>query len=108
MVNDTVVNHVAGSESTLSPDEKEYGAAVIDIGINQGENGVVGDVDFESVLEVAGWITPVPGGVGPMTVAFLLSNTLQAAQRQRRSYEQNMSSGMPLPSEGLPVSASMS
>jgi methylenetetrahydrofolate dehydrogenase (NADP+)/methenyltetrahydrofolate cyclohydrolase len=71
------------------------GAAVIDIGINQVENGIVGDVDFDSVVDVAGWITPVPGGVGPMTVAYLLSNTLQAAERQRRAYEAAMAGPMP-------------
>jgi methylenetetrahydrofolate dehydrogenase (NADP+) / methenyltetrahydrofolate cyclohydrolase len=58
------------------------GAAVIDVGINRTENGLVGDVDFEAAKEIAGAITPVPGGVGPMTIAMLLSNTLQAA-RQR-------------------------
>nr|HMS00550.1 bifunctional methylenetetrahydrofolate dehydrogenase/methenyltetrahydrofolate cyclohydrolase [Anaerolineales bacterium] len=73
------------------------GAAVIDIGINQvdvtlpdGSRGtkVVGDVDFETVKEVAGWITPVPGGVGPMTVAMLLRNTVVATERQRKRYEE--------------------
>lgn len=57
------------------------GAVVIDVGINRSESGMVGDVDFESVSEVAGAITPVPGGVGPMTVAMLLSNTIDAARR---------------------------
>jgi len=56
------------------------GATVIDVGINRQENGtLVGDVDFETASERAAWITPVPGGVGPMTVAVLLKNTLQAA-----------------------------
>lgn len=56
------------------------GAIVIDVGINRGEDGkLCGDVDFESAAQVAGAITPVPGGVGPMTIAFLLSNTLKAA-----------------------------
>jgi methylenetetrahydrofolate dehydrogenase (NADP+)/methenyltetrahydrofolate cyclohydrolase len=58
------------------------GAVVIDVGINRVDGRLVGDVDFESVREVAGWITPVPGGVGPMTIAMLLQNTLQAAQIQ--------------------------
>jgi 5,10-methylene-tetrahydrofolate dehydrogenase/methenyl tetrahydrofolate cyclohydrolase len=64
------------------------GAAVIDVGINKKEDPnaprgyrLVGDVDFDSVKEVAGWITPVPGGVGPMTIAVLLENTLKAARR---------------------------
>jgi methylenetetrahydrofolate dehydrogenase (NADP+)/methenyltetrahydrofolate cyclohydrolase len=59
------------------------GAIVIDVGINRTEDGkLCGDVDFESAREVAGWITPVPGGVGPMTIATLLRNTLRAAQWQ--------------------------
>ncbi len=64
------------------------GAAVIDVGINRLEDAsrprgyrLVGDVDFDAVREKAGWITPVPGGVGPMTIAMLLRNTLKAAQR---------------------------
>jgi len=59
------------------------GAIVIDVGINRtGEGKLCGDVDFDSAKEVAGWITPVPGGVGPMTIAMLLRNTLRAAQWQ--------------------------
>jgi methylenetetrahydrofolate dehydrogenase (NADP+)/methenyltetrahydrofolate cyclohydrolase len=54
------------------------GAVVVDVGINRTENGLVGDVDFDSVAEVAGWITPVPGGVGPMTVAMLMNNVARA------------------------------
>jgi methylenetetrahydrofolate dehydrogenase (NADP+)/methenyltetrahydrofolate cyclohydrolase len=58
------------------------GAVVLDVGITRGaDNKLVGDVDFESVSQVASWITPVPGGVGPMTIAMLLRNTLQAAER---------------------------
>ena len=58
------------------------GAIVIDVGINRGANGkIVGDVDFEAARFRAGWITPVPGGVGPMTVATLLQNTLYAAEQ---------------------------
>ena len=59
------------------------GAIVVDVGINRLPDGkLTGDVDFESAREVAGWITPVPGGVGPMTIATLLANTLRAAQWQ--------------------------
>jgi methylenetetrahydrofolate dehydrogenase (NADP+)/methenyltetrahydrofolate cyclohydrolase len=58
------------------------GATVIDVGINRTDDGLVGDVEFESAAEVAGLITPVPGGVGPMTIAMLLGNTLQAARAQ--------------------------
>jgi methylenetetrahydrofolate dehydrogenase (NADP+)/methenyltetrahydrofolate cyclohydrolase len=58
------------------------GAIVIDVGINRGADGkLCGDVDFDSVIEVAGAVTPVPGGVGPMTIAMLLVNTLEAAER---------------------------
>lgn len=58
------------------------GAAVIDVGINRTEQGLRGDVAFDEAAEVAGWITPVPGGVGPMTIAYLLQNTLDAARRR--------------------------
>ena len=58
------------------------GACVIDVGINRTEAGLVGDVDFASAVEVAGAITPVPGGVGPMTIACLLRNTLVSACRR--------------------------
>jgi methylenetetrahydrofolate dehydrogenase (NADP+)/methenyltetrahydrofolate cyclohydrolase len=58
------------------------GATVIDVGTNKGEDGkLVGDVDFDQVSKVAGAITPVPGGVGPMTVAMLMANTVTAAER---------------------------
>lgn len=59
------------------------GAAVIDVGVNRVEDGLAGDVDFDTVREVAGSITPVPGGVGPMTRAMLLANTLVAAKARR-------------------------
>jgi methylenetetrahydrofolate dehydrogenase (NADP+)/methenyltetrahydrofolate cyclohydrolase len=55
-------------------------STVIDVGIHRDEKGLVGDVEFEAAKERAGWITPVPGGVGPMTVATLLQNTLLAAE----------------------------
>jgi methylenetetrahydrofolate dehydrogenase (NADP+)/methenyltetrahydrofolate cyclohydrolase len=59
------------------------GAIVLDVGINRlPDGGLCGDVDFDSVRAVAGWITPVPGGVGPMTIATLLANTLRAANWQ--------------------------
>ena len=58
------------------------GATVIDVGINRTDAGLVGDVEFSSASEVAGKITPVPGGVGPMTIAMLLGNTLAAAKAQ--------------------------
>jgi methylenetetrahydrofolate dehydrogenase (NADP+)/methenyltetrahydrofolate cyclohydrolase len=58
------------------------GAAVIDVGINRTDEGLVGDVAADEATGVAGWLTPVPGGVGPMTIAFLLANTLEAAARR--------------------------
>jgi methylenetetrahydrofolate dehydrogenase (NADP+)/methenyltetrahydrofolate cyclohydrolase len=58
------------------------GAAVMDVGVNRTEAGLVGDVAGAEAAETAGWLTPVPGGVGPMTIAFLLANTLQAARRR--------------------------
>ena len=58
------------------------GAIVIDVGINRLADGkLVGDVDFDRVKDRAGWLTPVPGGVGPMTIAMLLQNTLESAKR---------------------------
>ena len=71
-----------GRRNTITADRVKPGAAVIDVGMNQNEAGkLCGDVDFDAVREVAGWITPVPGGVGPMTRAMLLVNTVEAAER---------------------------
>lgn len=82
-----VVVVAVGIPNFLKPDMIKPGAAVIDIGINQitddnGNTKIVGDVDTDAVLEVAGWITPVPGGVGPVTVALLMRNAITAHQRQ--------------------------
>jgi methylenetetrahydrofolate dehydrogenase (NADP+)/methenyltetrahydrofolate cyclohydrolase len=71
-----------GSPHLVTAEMVREGAVVIDVGTNRGDDGLVGDVDFDSVKEVAGAITPVPGGVGPMTRAMLLSNTVVAARRQ--------------------------
>ncbi len=68
-----------GSPRMVTADMVKPGATVIDVGTNRTDDGLVGDVDFESVSEVAGAITPVPGGVGPMTIAMLLANTVAAA-----------------------------
>jgi methylenetetrahydrofolate dehydrogenase (NADP+) / methenyltetrahydrofolate cyclohydrolase len=70
-----------GSPRLVTADMVREGATVIDVGTNRSDDGLVGDVDFESVREKAGAITPVPGGVGPMTRAMLLVNTLRAARR---------------------------
>jgi methylenetetrahydrofolate dehydrogenase (NADP+)/methenyltetrahydrofolate cyclohydrolase len=81
-----VVVAAVGRRGTLSADMVKPGAIVIDVGINRGDDGkLCGDVDFQSVRDVAGWITPVPGGVGPMTIAMLLMNTLQAAQHAAKA-----------------------
>jgi methylenetetrahydrofolate dehydrogenase (NADP+) / methenyltetrahydrofolate cyclohydrolase len=69
-----------GSPGLVEGDWVKPGATVIDVGINRTDDGLVGDVDFDAAREVAGAITPVPGGVGPMTIAMLLSNTLAAAR----------------------------
>jgi methylenetetrahydrofolate dehydrogenase (NADP+)/methenyltetrahydrofolate cyclohydrolase len=73
----------AGIPGLVGGDAIKPGATVIDVGIHRGENGLHGDVDFDAVAEVAGAITPVPGGVGPMTIAMLLANTLTAARVQQ-------------------------
>ena len=70
----------AGVPHLITGDMVKQGAIVIDVGINRLPDGkLVGDVDFDTAVERASWITPVPGGVGPMTVATLLENTLEAA-----------------------------
>ena len=69
-----------GVPRLIGADGVKPGAVVIDVGMNRGEDGLCGDVDFEAVSEVASAITPVPGGVGPMTIAMLLVNTLAAAR----------------------------
>ncbi len=71
-----------GKRNVLTADMVKPGAVVIDVGMNRNDEGkLCGDVDFDGVQEVAGWITPVPGGVGPMTRAMLLVNTIEAAER---------------------------
>jgi methylenetetrahydrofolate dehydrogenase (NADP+)/methenyltetrahydrofolate cyclohydrolase len=77
-----VIVAAVGKLNLLTADMVKPGAVVIDVGMNRKEDGkLAGDVDFNGVKEVAGWITPVPGGVGPMTRAMLLANTLEAAER---------------------------
>ena len=70
-----------GKAGFVTADMVKPGAVVIDVGINRVDGKVCGDVDFEGVKEIAGWITPVPGGVGRMTIAMLLANTADAAER---------------------------
>ncbi|MEK9803031.1 MAG: bifunctional methylenetetrahydrofolate dehydrogenase/methenyltetrahydrofolate cyclohydrolase FolD [Curvibacter sp.] len=77
-----VVVAAVGKRNVLTADMVKPGAVVIDVGMNRNDEGkLCGDVDFEGVRQVAGWITPVPGGVGPMTITMLLVNTLEAAER---------------------------
>ena len=73
-----------GSPGLIGPEHVKGGAAVIDVGLTRTDAGLRGDVQFEAVAPRAGWLTPVPGGVGPMTIAMLLRNTLLAAQLQER------------------------
>jgi methylenetetrahydrofolate dehydrogenase (NADP+)/methenyltetrahydrofolate cyclohydrolase len=77
-----VIVAAVGKRKVLTADMVKPGAVVIDVGMNRDEDGkLCGDVDFEGVRKVAGYITPVPGGVGPMTITMLLVNTLEAAER---------------------------
>jgi methylenetetrahydrofolate dehydrogenase (NADP+)/methenyltetrahydrofolate cyclohydrolase len=77
-----VIVAAVGRPGTITADMVKPGAVVIDVGMNRNANGkLCGDVDFAGVSEVAGWITPVPGGVGPMTIAMLLQNTVDAAEQ---------------------------
>jgi methylenetetrahydrofolate dehydrogenase (NADP+) / methenyltetrahydrofolate cyclohydrolase len=72
-----------GRAKLVSAEMVKPGACVIDVGVNRLPDGkLAGDVDYEAVKEIAGWITPVPGGVGPMTIAMLLENCLRAAARE--------------------------
>jgi methylenetetrahydrofolate dehydrogenase (NADP+)/methenyltetrahydrofolate cyclohydrolase len=80
-----IVIAAIGKPAFVTQDMVKEGAVVIDVGINRLANGkLVGDVDFDRVKEQASWITPVPGGVGPMTIAMLLQNTLESAKRFSR------------------------
>ena len=74
-----------GRAKFLTADMVKPGAVVVDVGINRTDDGLVGDVDFEAVKEVAGHLTPVPGGVGPLTITMLLKNTLTAARLQQKN-----------------------
>jgi len=80
-----VIVAAVGRRNVLTADMVKPGAVVIDVGMNRNDDGkLCGDVDFAGVSEVAGWITPVPGGVGPMTRAMLLVNTVESAERAAR------------------------
>jgi methylenetetrahydrofolate dehydrogenase (NADP+)/methenyltetrahydrofolate cyclohydrolase len=78
-----VIVAAVGKRNVLSADMVKPGAVVIDVGMNRNDEGkLCGDVDFAGVSQVAGYITPVPGGVGPMTITMLLVNTMEAAERE--------------------------
>jgi methylenetetrahydrofolate dehydrogenase (NADP+)/methenyltetrahydrofolate cyclohydrolase len=77
-----IVIGAAGQAGMITGDMIKPGAAVIDVGVSRTEAGIVGDVDRSSVESVAGWMTPMPGGTGPMTIACLMENTLSAARLQ--------------------------
>jgi methylenetetrahydrofolate dehydrogenase (NADP+)/methenyltetrahydrofolate cyclohydrolase len=80
-----VIVAAVGKRNVLTADMVKPGAVVLDVGMNRNDEGkLCGDVDFDGVKEVAGHITPVPGGVGPMTITMLLVNTLEAAERAAR------------------------
>lgn len=79
-----IIVAAVGKENIITADMVKPGAVVIDVGMNRNSEGkLCGDVDFESVKEIAGAITPVPGGVGPMTIAMLMKNTIKAAQMRK-------------------------
>jgi methylenetetrahydrofolate dehydrogenase (NADP+) / methenyltetrahydrofolate cyclohydrolase len=81
-----IVVAAVGRRNTLTAPMVKPGAVVIDVGTNRDEHGkLCGDADYDAVREVAGWITPVPGGVGPMTITMLLVNTIEAAERAARA-----------------------
>ena len=81
-----VIVAAVGKRNVLTAGMVKPGAVVIDVGMNRNDEGkLCGDVDFDGVKEVAGWITPVPGGVGPMTIAMLLVNTLESTERSLKS-----------------------
>lgn len=77
-----IIIAAVGRPKFVTADMVKSGATVIDVGINRTENGLCGDVDFEAVKPLASAVTPVPGGVGPMTIAMLMQNTLTAAKKQ--------------------------
>lgn len=93
-----------GKAQLITGDMIKPGAALVDIGINQvqtpeGGTKVVGDADFETCREVAGWITPVPGGVGPVTVSILMRNVAKAAELQKEHYERQFGDTLAIPGE---------
>jgi methylenetetrahydrofolate dehydrogenase (NADP+)/methenyltetrahydrofolate cyclohydrolase len=72
----------AGAPGLIGRDDVKPGVTIIDVGINRVGDRIVGDVDYDAVAPLAHWISPVPGGVGPMTIAMLMANTVEAARLQ--------------------------
>ena len=90
-----VIVAAVGWAKLVKGDWVKPGAVVLDVGINRGDDGkLVGDVDFEAACQRAAWITPVPGGVGPMTIAMLLANTVTACARQTGRVERLIEAGL--------------
>ena len=82
MVNADIVVSATGVAGLIKGNWIKPGATVIDVGIErQSDGSLLGDVDFDSVIDVAGWLTPVPGGVGPMTRVSILENLMEAAEK---------------------------
>jgi methylenetetrahydrofolate dehydrogenase (NADP+)/methenyltetrahydrofolate cyclohydrolase len=79
VANADILVAAAGAPEAIKGEWIKPGSVVIDVGMNRTADGLVGDVDFEGASRRAGWITPVPGGVGPMTIAMLMANTAAAA-----------------------------
>ena len=77
-----IVVAAIGRPKFVTADMLKPGAVVVDVGINRTDDGLVGDIDFDAAMKVASYVTPVPGGVGPLTVTMLLENTLAAAIQQ--------------------------
>ena len=82
--NADIIVAAIGKPKFVTKDMVKDGAVVVDVGINRTENGLVGDVDFDAVKDIASYISPVPGGVGPMTIAMLLENTYICACRREQ------------------------
>ena len=77
-----VIVAAVGKRNTITADHIKEGAVIIDVGMNRNDEGkLCGDVDYEGVLKKASYVTPVPGGVGPMTITMLMKNTVQSAQK---------------------------
>ncbi|HBJ47693.1 MAG TPA: bifunctional 5,10-methylene-tetrahydrofolate dehydrogenase/5,10-methylene-tetrahydrofolate cyclohydrolase, partial [Deltaproteobacteria bacterium] len=91
-----------GKPNLITGDMLKSGSTLIDIGINRvtddkGKSRIVGDSDFDSCSKKAGWITPVPGGVGPVTVSCLMRNTVSAAQKLKSYYESQFQNSIDAP-----------